>query len=87
MNFKPLGKRVLVKLNEIKNQTSGGIFIPESAQSSEFATGVVVSVGNEVVNVKDGNSIMFASSVGVDIEVEGQKLRLLPDEGYIDAII
>ena len=30
---------------------------------------------------------MFASSVGVDIEVNGQQFRLIPDELYIDAII
>jgi chaperonin GroES len=87
MKFKPLGKRVLVKLNETKNQTSGGIFIPETAQGSEFATGVVISVGLDVVNIKAMDNIMFSSSMGVDIEVEGEKLRLIPDESFVDAII
>ena len=30
---------------------------------------------------------MFAHTVGVDIEVDGEKLRLIPDENYIDAVI
>ena len=34
-----------------------------------------------------GDKIMFASTVGVDIEVNGQQFRLIPDELYIDAII
>ena len=87
MKFKPLGKRVLVKLNETKNQTSGGIIIPETAQGSEFATGVVISVGSDVSNIKENDNIMFSSSMGVDIEVEGEKLRLIPDESFVDAII
>jgi len=86
MKFKPLNKRVLVRLDEVKNQTESGIFIPESIQN-DFATGLVISVGNEAALVKDGDKIMFAHTVGVDIEVDGEKLRLIPDEMYIDAII
>jgi chaperonin GroES len=86
MKFKPLNKRVLVKLDEVKKQTESGIFIPESAQN-DFSTGKVIAVGNEALLVKDGDKIMFAHTVGVDIEVDGEKLRLIPDESYIDAVI
>jgi chaperonin GroES len=86
MKFKPLNKRVLVKLDEVKKQTNSGIFIPESAQN-DFSTGKVISIGNEAVLVKEGDKIMFAHTVGVDIEVDGEKLRLIPDESYIDAVI
>jgi chaperonin GroES len=86
MKFKPLNKRVLVKLDEAKKQTNSGIYIPESAQN-DFSTGKVISIGNEAVLVKEGDKIMFAHTVGVDIEVDGEKLRLIPDESYIDAVI
>jgi chaperonin GroES len=86
MKFKPLNKRVLVKLDEAKTQTDSGIYLPQTAQN-DFSTGKVISVGNEAVLVKDGDRIMFAHSVGVDIEVDGEKLRLVPDESYIDAVI
>jgi co-chaperonin GroES (HSP10) len=43
--------------------------------------------GKEAESVAKGDKIMFASSVGVDIEVNGQQFRLIPDELYIDAII
>jgi len=86
MNFKPLNKRVLVKVDKEKKQTDAGIFLPESVQK-DFATGVVVAVGDEAELVKIDQKIMFAHSVGVDIEVNGNPYRLIPDEGYIDAIV
>jgi len=86
MNFKPLNKRVLVKVDKEKKQTDAGIFLPESVQK-DFATGVVVAVGDEAELVKVGHKIMFAHSVGVDIEIDGSPYRLIPDEGYIDAIV
>jgi co-chaperonin GroES (HSP10) len=86
MKFKPLNKRVLVKLEEAKMQTDAGIYLPQTAQN-DFSTGIVIAVGNEATLVKDGDRIMFAHSVGVDIEVDGEKLRLIPDESYIDAVI
>jgi chaperonin GroES len=84
--FTPLGKRVLVKLDAPKDRTDSGLYLPETAQK-DFITGVVENVGKEAENVSKGDKIMFASSVGVDIEVNGQQFRLIPDELYIDAII
>jgi|TARA_R110000822_G_scaffold2794_7_gene12981 co-chaperonin GroES (HSP10) len=86
MKFKPLNKRVLVKLDEAKMQTDAGIYLPQTAQN-DFSTGKVIAVGTEAALVKEGDRIMFAHSVGVDIEVDGEKLRLIPDESYIDAVI
>lgn len=86
MKFKPLNKRVLVKVDKEKKQTDGGIFLPESVQK-DFATGIVVAVGDEAELVKIDTKIMFAHTVGVDIEVDGMPYRLIPDEGYIDAIV
>jgi chaperonin GroES len=86
MKFKPLNKRVLVKLDEAKTKTDSGIYLPQTAQN-DFSTGKVIAVGNEATLVKDGDKIMFAHTIGVDIEVDGEKLRLIPDESYIDAVI
>ena len=86
MNFKPLNKRVLVKVDKEKKQTDAGIFLPESVQK-DFATGVVVAVGDEAELVKVDQKIIFAHTVGVDIEVDGSPYRLIPDEAYIDAIV
>jgi chaperonin GroES len=86
MKFKPLNKRVLVKLDEAKTKTDSGIYLPQTAQN-DFSTGKVIAVGNEATLVKAGDKIMFAHTIGVDIEVDGEKLRLIPDESYIDAVI
>jgi chaperonin GroES len=32
MKIKPLGDRVLVRIDEVEEKTSGGIYIPQTAQ-------------------------------------------------------
>ena len=88
MKFKPLNKRVLVKLDEAKMQTDAGIYLPQTAQN-DFSTGKVIAVGTEAALVKEGDRIIlhWTDHCRFDFEVDGEKLRLIPDESYIDAVI
>lgn len=86
MNFKPLGKRVLVDVHPKKEKTNTGIYIPDSA-AEQFSIATVISMGEEATSVKQGDKVMFSSGVGADIEVDGKNYRLIPDEAYIEAII
>lgn len=49
ISYRPLGARVLVRLDEVKEQTEGGLFIPQDTQDKEgMATtrGTVVALGD-----------------------------------------
>ena len=56
MNIRPLGDRVLVEPIEEKEQTVGGIYIPDSAKEKPMQ-GKVLAVGKKLD--KDGKEIKF----------------------------
>jgi len=86
MSIKPLMDRIVIKVIEDKEQTSGGIFIPDSAKEKP-QKGEVVAVGEGKVNdkgdrepmdVKVGDTILYAKYSGTDIKIEGVEYKILP---------
>jgi chaperonin GroES len=78
MKVKPLGDRVLIKIQEGENKTAGGIIIPQTAQE-KTQTGVVVAVGPgakndkgvlEPVAVEVGQKVMFEKYPGAQIKID-----------------
>ena len=76
MNIKPLGERVLVKAEQVKEKTASGIFIPQTAQEkTQIAT--VEAVGSEVKNVKKGDKILHDKYAGTQITLDSQEYLIL----------
>jgi chaperonin GroES len=68
MKIKPLGDRVLVKLEDVEEKTAGGIFIPQTAQE-KTQTGMVEAVGeDELIKVKSGDKIMYDKYAGTQVK-------------------
>ena len=59
MNFKPLGDRVLIKVEEVKTQTASGIYIPDNAAQEKPTQAEIVAIGNDVKDVKVGDNIVY----------------------------
>ena len=83
--LKPLGDRIVVKVIEDTEQTSGGIFIPDSAKEKP-QKGEVVAVGEgklndkgerEPMDVKVGDKILYAKYSGTDIKMDGVEYKIL----------
>lgn len=74
MKVKPLGDRVLVKTEELEEKTSGGIFIPQTAQE-KTQNGVVVEIGDDkdVINVKPGQRVMYDKYAGTTVKIDGDE--------------
>lgn len=72
MKVKPLGDRVLIKIQESEAKTAGGIIIPQTAQE-KTQTGVVVAVGTDadVIKVKAGEKVMYDKYAGTQIKLDG----------------
>ena len=72
MKVKPIGDRVLVKAEESEEKTSGGIFIPQTAQE-KTQTGEVIAVGDdkEAIKVKKGDKIMYDKYAGTNVKIKG----------------
>jgi chaperonin GroES len=77
MKIKPLGDRVLVKLEIGEEKTAGGIFIPQTAQE-KTQTGSVVEIGDdETIKVKAGDKVMYDKYAGTHVKVDGEEHLLL----------
>jgi len=76
MNFKPLGKRVLVKRLEEENTTSSGIIIPDNAKEKP-SQGEVVAISSEVETLACSDKVVFGKYSGNEVTLEGKKYLIL----------
>ena len=83
--IKPLGDRIVIEVIEDTEQTSGGIFIPDSAKEKP-QKGEVVAVGlgkmndkgeREPMDVKVGDIVLYAKYAGTDIKIDGTEYKIL----------
>ena len=78
MKIKPIGDRVLVKMEEVEEKTSGGIYIPQTAQE-KTQTGTVEAVGDDkdVIKVKKGDKVMYDKYAGTSVTIDGKEYLLM----------
>lgn len=85
MAIKPLGDKIVIKVIEDTEQTSGGIFIPDSAKEKP-QKGEVVAVGQgkvldsgerEPIDVKIGDVILYAKYSGTDVKIDNVSYKIL----------
>ena len=85
MTIRPLGDKIVIKVIEDAEQTSGGIFIPDSAKEKS-QKGEVIAVGTgkmtekgegEPMDVKIGEIVLFAKYAGTDVKVSDETLKIM----------
>lgn len=85
MALKPLQDRIVIKVIEDTEQTSGGIFIPDSAKEKP-QKGEVVAVGlgkmndkgeREPMDVAVGQTVLYAKYAGTDVKMDGNEYKIL----------
>ena len=83
--LKPLGDRIVVKALEAESQSSGGIFLPDTAKEKP-QQGEVLAVGPgkmldsgkvSAVDVKVGDKIVYSKYGGTEIKVGGEDVIIL----------
>ena len=83
--IKPLGERIVIKVVEETEQTTGGIFIPDSAKEKP-QKGEVVAVGlgkmndkgeREPLDVEVGQKVLYAKYAGTDVKMDGTEYKIL----------
>ncbi len=85
MAIRPLGDKIVIRVIEDAEQTSGGIFIPDSAKEKS-QKGEVIAVGEgkfnekserEPMDVKVGETVLFAKYAGTDVKVGNENLKIM----------
>ncbi|GGD44527.1 10 kDa chaperonin [Malaciobacter pacificus] len=82
MNFKPLGKRVLVQRTQAEEKTASGIILVDSAKEKPN-TAVVKAIGTDVTELKEGDTIVFEQYRGTEFTLEGEDYLVLEIENII----
>ena len=90
MNIRPLGDRVLIEPIEEKEQTVGGIIIPDSAKEKPMQ-GKVIAVGKKLdkdgkeiaFDVKKGDTVLLPKYGGTEVKIGDQKLQLVREEDLL----
>jgi len=93
INFRPLEDKVLVKPSQAEEKSTGGIYIPDSAQQKPIE-GSVIAVGpgrilddgsRGEMTVKVGDLVVYSKYGGTEIKLDGEEYVIL-DEDQIYAI-
>jgi len=77
MTIKPMGDRVLVKMEEVEEKTAGGIYIPQTAQEKTQVAQVVAIGSDEMITVKAGDKVMYDKYAGTVVSSEGVEYLIL----------
>ena len=85
MNFRPLGKGVLVERLEDVKTTASGIIIPDNAKEKPLS-GKVLAVSSEVEGVSVGDSVVFAKYGGTEVVLDGKTYLVLKIEDVLGVL-
>ena len=92
--LRPLGANVVVKADAVEEKTKSGIFIPDTASKEKPMQGVVLAVGNGAivdgkrvpVDVKVGDSVVFAKYCGTQVKFNGEELLILAERDILAVV-
>ena len=91
MKFKPLHDRVLIKVLDSEEKTSGGIIIPDTAKEKP-QMGEVLAVGPGKMNdngtlnkmtLKKGDKVLYGKYSGSEVSVEGEDLMIMRESDIL----
>ncbi len=84
-SLRPLEDRVVLKVLDAEEKTSGGILLPDTAKEKP-QRGKVTAVGDgkfgkdgkrQALDVKKGDIVLFGKYAGSDVKVGGEDLKIL----------
>ncbi len=91
MRLRPLGEYIIIKRIDPEETTEGGIVLPEAARNGTDQ-GRVLSVGEGrrladgtrvALQVNEGDRIVFRSYAGTDVELGGEKVRIVREDDVL----
>jgi len=87
MNIRPLGARILVKMEEVKKQTASGLFIPQSAQEkTQIANVIAVGDDKDAITVKAGDKVLHDKYAGTQVKIDGEDYIVLNMEDVLGVV-
>ncbi len=94
VKLRPLGDRVVLEVVDETEQTSGGIYLPDTAREKP-QKGVVLAVGpgrvrddgkREEMQVKVGDKVLFAKYSGTDVKLGDKEVKIVSEKDILGVI-
>ncbi|NQT28480.1 MAG: co-chaperone GroES [Candidatus Omnitrophica bacterium] len=94
MKFKPLGDRILLKQLEAKEQTKGGILIPDTVKEKP-QEGEIIAVGEGKKNpegkvvalsLKAGDKVLYGKYSGTEVVIDGDDYLIIREDDVLGII-
>ncbi len=86
-SLRPLKSNILVKPNQKSEQLESGLFLPPSALKNDMPEGgAVVAVGSDVEDIKVGDEVVFKKYASSDVEMNGVKYMLVPEDDVLAVV-
>ena len=94
MAIKPLDDRVVLKILDAEEVTSGGIVLPDSAREkpqrgkvTAVGSGKLLDDGRRVPpDVKKGEVVLFGKYSGSDVKIDGEDYKILRENEILAKI-
>lgn len=95
VTLKPLGNRVVIEPIEQDDKTASGIILPETAKEKP-QKGTIIAAGPGEANdkgdlvalqVKEGDTVMYAKYAGTEIKLDGKKLLILRESDLLAILL
>lgn len=97
IKMRPIGPNIIVKPSEAKEEskTKSGFVVVKNEESSGPIQGEIIRLGDGIrqddgkivpFTVKEGDSVMFREYAGTEVEIEGEKYKIIT-EGDIFCIV
>ncbi len=94
MKFKPLGDRIVLKQLEAKEQTKGGIVLPDTVKEKP-QEGEIIAVGEGKKNpegkviplsLKVSDKILYGKYSGTEVVIDGEDYLIIREEDVLGII-
>jgi len=94
MRFVPLGDKVLLRREEARDVTDGGIVLPDAAREKP-KLGRILSVGDgrmlrdgsrRQLSVHEGDRVLFASYAGTKVSIAGEELLIMSEDEILAVV-
>jgi chaperonin GroES len=91
VNIRPLGDRVVIRPSAKEEVSALGVILPDTAKEKP-QKGTIIAVGTgrvldngqkQSMEVKEGDSVLFAKYAGTEIKIDGEELLILSEKDIL----
>jgi len=82
-----VGENVVVRKINVDNITNGGIVLPHNISPESFIRGEVLSVGKDIIDIKEGDVVAYSEHGGQDMLTKEKEILKVLKYGEVYCII